>query len=313
MSDSQQPAAIVTRELTKHYHETVALDSVSLTVPEGSIYGFLGPNGAGKTTTIRLILGFIRATSGEATIGGHDVWSSGVEARRDLGFLVQADALYPEMSGRSQLDFAAALSEAAPVLRNHLLDLLELSQRDLDRRLREYSKGMKQKLALICAAQTNPRLLVLDEPTDGLDPLIQRRFETFLHEFNAGGRTVFMSSHDLAEVERTCKLVAVVRSGRLIADQPVAQMKRRHRRRAEITFSSSVPDSINHLGTLVHVDPVSRQASVDIDGDANRLLRMLAEHDIEELTISAPRLDDVFMTFYEHEEPHVEQGHESRR
>lgn len=205
---------IETEELTKEYGRIRALDAVSLRVPEGSIFGFLGPNGAGKTTAIRVLMGFTRATSGRASVFGHDSWEEGVVVRARIGYLVTADALYPDLSGHDQLAFAASISGKDPVWRDRLLDALELDRAELERRLGTYSKGMRQKLALVASAQHAPELLVFDEPTDGLDPLIQRNFEELLRDFRAEGTTVFMSSHDLGEVERLCDQVAVVRAGR---------------------------------------------------------------------------------------------------
>jgi len=291
--------AIVTTFLSKQYKQVVALNDVSLRVEAGAIFGFLGPNGAGKTTAIKLLLGFISPTSGSAEIFGHETWRHGVEARQHVGYLVPADAFYPEMSGRSQLDFASRLSGSPPILRRPLLDLLELADADLDRDLRQYSKGMKQKLALVAAAQHDPRLLILDEPTDGLDPLIQRRFEQFLREFNSRGRTVFMSSHDLAEVERLCESVAIVKDGGLVAHQSIEQIRRMRYRQVEVTFASEAPDG------RVWPDGVQLQSAnghryvLAVEGDINPLIEALAKYEVEDLKITPPSLDDVFMTFYE--------------
>ncbi len=177
--------AIETRGLTKHFGrrgEIIALADLNLTVSQGVMFGFLGPNGAGKTTAIRLLLGFIRPTSGAATIFGHNTWREGVRARRDLGYLVAPEAFYPDMSGTAQLDYLARLSGRPPVLRERVRTALELGSDALERRIGSYSKGMRQKLALIAAFQHDPSLMILDEPTDGLDPLIQRSFEEFLGE-----------------------------------------------------------------------------------------------------------------------------------
>jgi ABC-2 type transport system ATP-binding protein len=291
--------AIVTSNLTKQYQQVVALSEVSLQVETGSIFGFLGPNGAGKTTAIRLLLGFIAPTSGSAAIFGHETWRDGVEARKYVGYLVPADSFYPEMSGRSQLDFAARLSGRTPVLRRRLLDLLELADSDLDRKLQHYSKGMKQKLALVAAAQHDPRLLILDEPTDGLDPLIQRRFEQFLREFNRQGRTVFMSSHDLAEVERLCEAVAIVKEGRLVAQQSIEEIRRLRFRQVEVTFVDRVPERLDQTEHVEMQAVNGRRCVLTVEGDINPLIDALALYEIEDLTIVPPSLDDVFMTFYE--------------
>ncbi len=289
---------IETTGLTKHYGEIAALTDLHLAVPAGCIYGFLGPNGAGKTTAIRLLMGFIRASSGSARIFGHDVWTDGVAARRDLGFLVTADAFYPDMTGAAQLDYLAHLSGKPPLLRDRLLDTLELGRDALRRRLGSYSKGMRQKLALTAAFQHDPALLILDEPTDGLDPLIQRGFEELLRDLRDRGRTIFMSSHDLAEVERTCERVAVVRSGRLVAEETIKELKRLQRRTVEVTFAGAVPPELALVPRMTILSQDGSRVRLAFEGDLNPLLRFLAGHHVADLLLAPPRLEDVFMAFY---------------
>jgi len=300
MSDGRRgvETAIATRGLTKRYGHVAALTDVTLTVPVGTIYGFLGPNGAGKTTTIRLLMGFIKPTAGTAGIFGHDTWRDGVAARQDLGFLVPADALYPDMSGQALLAYAARLSGRPPTLQAPLLKALEFPEEALGRRLGTYSKGMRQKLALVAAIQHDPALLILDEPTDGLDPLIQRRFEEFLRELNARGRTIFMSSHDLAEVERVCERVAVVRDGHLVAAETIAGLKRLHRRTASVTFAGPVPDAIAHVPHVALLARSAHRADLAIEGDLNPLLRFLATQQVSDFVLAPPRLEDIFLDFY---------------
>lgn len=291
-------AAIRTHQLTKRYRETTALSEANITVPRGTIYGFLGPNGAGKTTAIRLLMGFIKPTSGTGSIFGFDSWRDGLNARRDLGFLVPAEGLYTDMSGEAQLDYAARLSNRQPVLRDALLDALELQRSVLSQRLGSYSKGMKQKLALIAAMQHDPGLLILDEPTDGLDPLIQRNFEEFLVSLRNRGRTIFMSSHDLPEVERICELVAVVRSGIIVAEERIADLQQRHGLRATVTFKTVLPDLSAVPGITVRTVE-GRRVELLLSADPNPLLHFLALHEVESLTITSPSLEDIFMTYYE--------------
>jgi ABC-2 type transport system ATP-binding protein len=303
MTASAPRLAIETSGLTKRYRTNTALDGVSLTVPAGSIYGFLGPNGAGKTTTIRILLGFIRATAGEATILGHDSWSDGVRARSGIGYLVGPDALYPDMTGIAMLDHASGLSGAASVLRSHLLDALELSNDALRRRLSTYSKGMRQKVALIAAMQHDPALLILDEPSDGLDPLIQRNFEETLRESNRRGNTVFMSSHDLPEVERVCERVAIVRGGKLLAEESIADLARRHRRQATVLFNGPVPAALPDARGIRVVASEGSRAELEIDGEIGPLLTVLAGLDVADLLLPPPRLEDIFMGFYGQDSP----------
>jgi ABC-2 type transport system ATP-binding protein len=292
--------AISTSNLTKRYGPVTALDGINLVVPRGVTYGFLGPNGAGKTTTIRLLMGFVRPTSGLARIWGHDCWHDGVRARADLGFLVPADALYPDMTGSALLDYMATLSGKPPILRRLLLDALELGQDALNRRLNTYSKGMKQKLALTAAIQPSPSLLVLDEPTDGLDPLIQRSFESVLRELRDQGATIFMSSHDLAEVERTCERVAIIRDGRVVAEEMIDDLKRLHRRVAEVTFAGEPPRGLDLLAGIEVVGRDGSRIVLSLEGSVTPLLRFLADRDdVVDLLLSPPRLEDIFLGYYD--------------
>ena len=296
---SSDVPAISTTNLTKRYGPVTALARIDLVVPSGVTYGFLGPNGAGKTTTIRLLMGFIQATSGVARIWGHDCWHDGVRARSDLGFLVPADALYPDMTGQALLDYMAALSGKPPALRPLLLDALDLGQDALNRRLHTYSKGMKQKMALAAAIQTNPRLLVLDEPTDGLDPLIQRSFEGVLRQLRDQGTTVFMSSHDLAEVERTCQRVAIIRDGHIVAEEAIDSLKRRNRRVAEVTFVDEPPE-LDRLSGVEVLERDDGRVVIALAGSVIPLLRFLAgRDDIVDLLLSPPRLEDIFLGYYD--------------
>jgi ABC-2 type transport system ATP-binding protein len=292
-------SVIVTTDLTKYYGNVTALDRLSLNVPSGAIYGFLGPNGAGKTTTIKILMGFIKPTSGSARILGHETWHDGVAARREIGFLVQPDNLYADMTGNAHLRYAERLSRRPAYLRDRLLKALELSPEALNRRLGSYSKGMRQKLALVAAIQHDPALLILDEPTDGLDPLIQRNFEEVLRELRERGRTIFMSSHDLAEVERTCDLVAVVKGGRLVTEETITGLKRLQRRRATVLFACDPPPGIDSLPGTTVVEREGRRVTFLIDQDVNPLLHALAAVSVEDIVLAPPSLDDIFMGFYD--------------
>jgi ABC-2 type transport system ATP-binding protein len=297
MNDAGAGPAIATFGLTKSYSGVDALSDLSLTVERGSIYGFLGPNGAGKTTTIRLLMGFIEPSRGRAEMFGRDSWRDGVRARSHVGYLVQSDALFPELSGEDQLRFAEKLSGRGAPLRAGLLEMLELSQADLERKLRTYSKGMRQKLALIAAAQHDPELLILDEPTDGLDPLIQRAFESHLLERHAAGRTVFMSSHDLGEVDRLCETVAIVRAGRLVQEASIQALRAQHRRRAEVVLARPMPPDVVIPGAeVLAVDGRTLRLLVELD--PNPLLGFLAELPVESITIAPPSLNDIFAEYY---------------
>lgn len=297
MNDAGAGPAIATTGLTKSYSGVDALSDLSLTVERGTIYGFLGPNGAGKTTTIRLLMGFIKPTRGQARMFGYDTWNDGVRARSQVGYLVQSDALFPELSGEDQLRFAAKLSGRGAPLQDRLLDLLELSRSDLQRKLRTYSKGMRQKLALIAATQHDPELLILDEPTDGLDPLIQRAFESHLLDRHVAGRTIFMSSHDLGEVDRLCQTVAIVRAGRLVQEDSIRELRARHRRRAEIVLAQPLPPGTTIPGAEVR-SCEGRTLQLLVDLDPNPLLAFLGALPVDSITIAPPSLNDIFAEYY---------------
>ena len=232
-------AAILSQALTKTYRgrgtplhrgtAVRALTDLSLEVHEGEIFGFLGPNGAGKSTTIRLLLGFLHATSGRAQVLGHDIATESEEIRRRTGYLPGGIAFYDSMTGNEQLRYLAALDGQPAPLRDELIDRMELSQRDLGRQIRDYSRGMRQKIGIIQAFQNDPELAILDEPTEGLDPLMQRSFYDILEDRKRAGRTIFFSSHILSEVERVCDRVAIVREGELVALTDVAGSARRRR------------------------------------------------------------------------------------
>lgn len=300
MSDSHPAcAAIVTTGLTRQYGKLTALDRLDLTVEQGAMFGFLGPNGAGKTTTIRLLLGFIRSTTGEARIFGHDCWSDGVRARRHIGYLVQTDSFFPDRSGREQLEYAARFSGGSAALRRSALDALELADTDLGRKFGEYSKGMKQKLALTAAVQHDPPLLILDEPTDGLDPLIQRRFLHFLQEYRSQGRTVFMSSHDLSEVEKVCEEIAILRGGRLVARTSIEDIRRRMLREVDVTFLGVPPPDLAAVPGVTIQSRTGSRIVLNIEGPIDPLMRVLTGRPIVDLAVIPPSLDDVFMDYYD--------------
>src|SRR5665811_371900 len=188
---------------------------------------------------------------------------------------------------------------AAPVWRDRLLDALELGRDMLGRRLGAYSKGMRQKLALVAATQHAPELLIFDEPTDGLDPLIQRNFEELLREFRAEGTTIFMSSHDLGEVERLCDQLAVVRAGKLIASGSMASLKRQFSQRVEITFANTIPIGIEHVAGASMTERNGSRVTLHLDRDINPLLHFLACHEVERMVIRPPELQEVFLGYYE--------------
>jgi len=304
--------AIETAGLTKHYRATDwrrravgapvrALEGCTLEVREGEIFGFLGPNGAGKSTLIRLLLGFIHPTAGHASVLGLDIGADSVVIRSRVGYLPGGIALYDGLTGERHLDYLAELSGREPVRRATLCDRLELSPRILRRPIREYSRGMRQKIGIVQALQHDPELAILDEPSEGLDPLMQRAFYEILDDVRRAGRTVFFSSHVLSEVERVCDRVAIVRAGQLVALEDVTKLLERRKRRVELRLTGPAPD-------LSRVPGVSELSVADgwlrcaLEGDPRPFLRALDLAAVEDLTIEPARLEDAFLELYAGEE-----------
>ncbi|HEY3243029.1 MAG TPA: ABC transporter ATP-binding protein [Phycisphaerae bacterium] len=293
--------AVLTEGLSKHYGAVQALRGVNLRVPTGSLFGFLGPNGAGKTTAIRILLGLIRASSGAARVLDRDVWREGAALRADLGYLPGDVRLYDHLSGRSTLDFfdsARGRKSAAEFAR-----LAERFDLDLDKRVRNYSRGMKQKLGLIQALMHKPRLLILDEPTIALDPLIRQVLFEELQQAAADGRTVLFSSHTLSEVEELCDRVAIVRAGRLIEQDTIDALRRRALRRVELHWEGEAPAEPGSAGGSLPngLRVLQRSTSCMIGtwvGPVAPLLDWLHGQPVRDLIISPPDLEDLFMTYY---------------
>jgi ABC-2 type transport system ATP-binding protein len=219
------PNAIHTELLTRSYGPRRGIERVSLSVPQGSLYGFLGPNGAGKTTTIRVLLGFLSATSGSASVLGMDCWRDSARIKAEVGSIPGDLRLWPWLRGRTALSLFGQVRRRD--IRGEGRRLAEELELDLNVKVRQMSRGMRQKLGLILAVAHRPRLLILDEPTTGLDPLMQERLRGILKRMSAAGSTVFFSSHTLSEVEDLCERVAIVRGGRIVADDTLEALRRR--------------------------------------------------------------------------------------
>src|SRR4051812_13278950 len=258
----------------------------------------MGPNGAGKSTFIRLLLGFLHATSGSARVLGLDIAGDSVEIRRRTGYLPGGIALYDGMTGERLLDYLAELSGREPICRRDLCDRLELSTRTLARPIRDYSRGMRQKIGIVQALQHDPELAILDEPSEGLDPLMQRAFYEILDERKRDGRTIFFSSHVLSEVERVCDRVAVVRAGRLVALDDVGALLARRRRRVEVRFAGAVPD-LRAVPGVADLTAEGATVTCSLDGDPGPFLAALATASVADVVIEPARLEDAFLELYE--------------
>jgi len=293
-------AAISIRGLTKRYGGLVAVDHLDLEVPRGEIFGFLGLNGAGKTTTIRILLDLLRPTSGNAAVFGHDCQSDGLKARSVVGYLPGEMGIYSDLTGHEFLVFLERIGGAivSKEHRNNLTERFELSDRDLSRKLREYSTGMKRKLGLIQAFQADPLLWILDEPTEGLDPLMQESFYELLSEARNRGRTVFMSSHVLPEVERVCDRIAMLRKGEVVLLSSVEDARKLASRRVRIAFRQdvAVPASLPQGYEMIDAKP--RIWILRVTGQLGSLPSFLVAFPVADLAVEEARLEDVLVKYY---------------
>jgi len=290
--------AISTRALTKHYGSVEALTDLSLEVRQGEIFGFLGPNGAGKSTMIRTLLGFLHPTSGNASVLGMDVATESVEIRRLTGYLPGGIALYDSLTGEEVLDYLVDLQGRKPHRRQELCERLELPASVLKGKVRDYSRGMRQKIGVVQALQHDPELAILDEPTEGLDPLMQHAFYRILDDLRREGRTVFFSSHVLSEVERLCDRVAIIRAGRLMALHSVSDLLARRRRRVTIRWRGEAPD-LSVLPGLEDVQVDGNRVIAMLSGEVAGFVRAIASPNLEDLTIEPASLEEAFLEYYQ--------------
>jgi ABC-2 type transport system ATP-binding protein len=293
-------AAVSLRGLSKRYGKLTAVKNLNLEVAPGEILGFLGLNGAGKTTTIRILLDLLRPTAGQALVFGCDCQKEGLAARANIGYLPGEMGIYSDLAGGEVLDLLAGLKRL-PVDMKHRRELQErlgLTDSDLRRRLREYSTGMKRKLGLIQAFQSSPLLLILDEPTEGLDPLMQEAFNTLVIEAKRRGATVFMSSHVLSEVDRVCDRIALLRKGELVLLSTVGEIRRVASRRVRVTFAEDVapPPDLPPGAKMIECGP--RAWTLQVEGLLGPLMCLIRALPVADLEVVEARLEDVVMRYY---------------
>lgn len=297
---SDDSTVIETNGLSKRYAGVgaFALKDLTFTVKRGEVYGFLGPNGAGKSTTIRLLLNFIQPTEGTAAILGKDIIDDSTEIKRSIGYLAGDAALYARMTGRDFYEYMAELQP--PKNQGYLKELAKRFQANLDMKIRDLSKGNRQKIALIQAFMHEPEILILDEPTSGLDPLMQEEFFKLVGETKKRGATLFISSHNLAEVQKMCDRVGFIREGRLISEQDIKKALADAARTFDITFYEAAP--ITELkkvkGAKVTSDS-KRKATVHMHGDLAPMFRVLASHRVVSINQREVSLEAEFLKFYE--------------
>ncbi|WP_231993971.1 ABC transporter ATP-binding protein [Mycobacterium sp. 852002-50816_SCH5313054-b] len=292
---------IATDGLTRRFGKRRGIADVTFSVPPGQVFGFLGPNGAGKSTTIRLLLGLYRATSGRAAVFGLDPRRHSIEVHRRLGYLPGELTLFPRLTGRDILDRVAHMrGHSDPRYRD---ELAERFSAELDRPVRTLSKGNVQKIGLMLAFAHRPELLVLDEPTSGLDPLLQNEFTRLVRETVDDGRTVFLSSHDLDEVQRLVDQLAIIKDGRIIVTDTVEQLRARSPRTVDFRFDHHVdPARFHDLDSVRVLSHDSTHIRVSVTGPLGALLRVAAALDPVDMTARPVGLDELFLAYYRPDE-----------
>ncbi|MFF9981268.1 ABC transporter ATP-binding protein [Streptomyces erythrochromogenes] len=287
--------AVRTESLTKRYGRVLALDGLNLSVPAGEVFGFLGPNGAGKSTTIRLLLGLARPTAGRASILGTDAGDVAT-THQHLAYVPADVALWPQLTGAEMLELLARTGPGTDrTYRNELVERFDL---DLSKLGRAYSTGNRQKVALVAAFATRAPLLVLDEPTSGLDPLMEHEFLRAVREARHNGQSVFLSSHQLAEVEAVCDQVAILRAGQLVDVASVSDLRRLHRTEVTVSFTGTPPD----LTRIPGVQAIERTGAASLrftlTGPPRPALQALAAADVAGLAVREPSLEEIFLGYY---------------
>lgn len=285
--------AIKITNLTKYYGQARGIIDLSLTVAQGGFFGFIGPNGAGKSTTIRTLLGLISPTGGSAQIFGMDIVQEKEAILQKVGYLPSEAAFYSGMKVKDILKFSADLRKSR--CSNEAKELCERLQLDVSRKVDDLSFGNRKKVAIVCALQHNPDLLILDEPTGGLDPLMQREFFEILRERNGEGTTIFLSSHILSEIQRNCSQAAIIREGRIIACDSVDALSRTSAKR--VTVHGNV--AVDQLEGIRDRKDLGDSVSFLYSGAMEDLLRTLAAGQVSDLTISEPDLEEIFFHYYE--------------
>jgi ABC-2 type transport system ATP-binding protein len=290
-------AVIETSKLTKSYGQFRGIRDVDLVVNEGEIFGFLGPNGAGKTTTIRVLLDLIRPTSGSAKVFGIGASDDPVSIHRRIGYLPGEWNLYDRLTGSETIRYFGNLRGG--IDQAYVEQLVQRLDLDPSRRFREYSKGNKQKVGLITALQHRPELLILDEPTSGLDPLVQQTFNELLFEARADGRTVFLSSHIISEVERTCDRVAIIREGRLVRVDTVEGVRNLAAHEVELRFAAPVdPAPFAALDGVGNIAVEGRTIRMLVAGAIAPVVRLAGQYELVDFVSREPSLEDVFLSEY---------------
>src|SRR5437588_4516346 len=295
-------STIVIDNLYKSYGKIQAVKGISMRVEQGEIFGFLGPNGAGKTTTIRCMLDVIRPTSGTIHVLGMDAQHDKMELHQHIGYLPGDVRLPGQMTGKQIINYFSRLQGRQPVL---LDDLLARFDVEIKRPLKGYSKGMRQKIGVVLAFMCDPEVLILDEPTSGLDPLLQRTFNEFLLQEQARGKTIFMSSHIMSDVEKVCQRVAVIRQGEIVTIEEVEKLRQKAGQRVTVEFGDAVSaDEVARMPGVSMMTSQNHAYHFNVIGSMDALIKALSHHEVLRLQAEEAPLEEVFLKFYEN--PQVE-------
>lgn len=289
---------IETKQLTKFYGPVCGIENLTFQIRQGELFGFLGPNGAGKSTTIRLLLNLLKPSSGKAFLFGKEIPNNYTKLFERIGNVPGELKLYEELSGNYFLEYMNSFNHKKPCLRNELIEAFRLNQDEMAKKIKYYSRGMKQKLGIIQSMQEEPDVLVMDEPSEGLDPLIKNVLYDYLLRFKNQGKTIFFSSHNLTEVEKISDHVGLVKNGKLIAHESIANLKKKMVRRMIVEFNEDFEINDFNIPMIKHIEKTKRKLIFQVSGDLNPLINTLSKYQIKNLIFPEPSLEDMFMTFY---------------
>lgn len=281
--------------LKKYFHQVKAVDDISFSVNQGEIFGFLGPNGAGKTTTIRCVMDFLRPTGGEIKIFGDGAQKHGVKVKKNIGYLSGNVRLYHRWNGQMHIDFINQLNGEKSIAR----ELCERFDFNPEVKVKNLSSGNRQKLGLILALMCQPKLYIFDEPTNALDPILQNEVYLILKELANKGATIFMSSHNLSEVEKICSRVGIIKNGRMVTTENINSLKEKLMHQVIVAFNKPVPKKELAINGIEVVRELPQGYALKIKGDLNLLIKKLNQFDIKDLEVSHASLEEIFLEYYE--------------
>lgn len=291
MSDN----VVVIKNLKKHFGKLKAVDGISFEIKKGEIFGFLGPNGAGKSTTMRCLMDFNKPTSGSVRVFDLDMSTSSTVAKKSIGYLPGNVKLYDKWTGWDHIRFFESVRGKS----KNVNDLIKRLDYNPDAKFRHLSSGNKQKLGLILALMHEPRLIVMDEPTVGLDPLLQAEIYKILIELRDRGATIFISSHNLPEVQKLCDRAAIIKGGKIVAIESIKTLNQKRYHKIEAHFEDKITISEFKVQGVTKIEPIEKGVIIQTSGDINAVLKVISKHKLSDLDVEHVNLEDVFMKFYE--------------